>query len=210
VREAFVTLDVVLRDVCEGKLEDGVSFLPAPDHLCELPVGKNKPLLSGLNGIGDRVVSGWQFNWIATVSSGFPFDNEAGSNRSGNGDSSNPDRVSFNPAFTGPVYTNNPQQWFNPNVFILPAAGTFGNVGRDGLIGPNLRELDLSLFKTTAITERMNLQFRAEAFNILNRVNFASPAAAVFTGTAVSPSAGLVSSTATTSRQLQFGLKLIF
>lgn len=176
----------------------------------ELPIGRNKPWLSGLNGVGEKVVSGWQLNWIETISSGFPFDTEDGSNRSGNGDTGNPDRPSFNTAFTGPLYTGNPNQWFNPSAFVLPAVGTFGNVGRDALIGPNLRELDLSLFKTTAITEKVNLQFRAEAFNILNRANFNTPAVNVFSGAAVSPSAGVITSTATSSRQLQFGLKLIF
>jgi hypothetical protein len=176
----------------------------------ELPLGQNKPFFSGLKGIGGKAVSGWQLNWIATLTSGFAFDTEAGSNRSGDGDTGNPDRPSLNPAFTGPLYTGNPNQWFNPNAFVLPALGTFGDVGRDALIGPNLRELDLSLFKTTSITERTRLEFRAESFNITNRVNFATPAVNVFTGTSVSSSAGLITKTATTSRQLQFGLKLIF
>jgi hypothetical protein len=73
-----------------------------------------------------------------------------------------------------------------------------------------LTDVDASLFKTTSITERANLQFRAEVFNVMNHPNFGTPNATVFSSGAISPSAGLITSTATTSRQIQFGLKLIF
>ena len=86
---------------------------------------------------------------------------------------------------------------------MLPAFGTFGNVQRDSLVGPDLRDVDVSLFKTTSVTERINVQFRAEAFNVFNRTNFGLPAAAISSG------AGLITSAAT-SRQIQFGLKLNF
>jgi len=68
----------------------------------------------------------------------------------------------------------------------------------------------LSLFKDIALSESGTLQFRAECFNIANRPNFGTPNAVVFSGGAVSPSAGLITSTVTTSRQFQFGLKLMF
>jgi hypothetical protein len=71
-----------------------------------------------------------------------------------------------------------------------------------------LATLDLSFLKNTRIGERMNLQFRAEFFNILNRANFNFPNAITFTPTGVSPTAGLITSTSTFSRQIQFGLKL--
>ena len=104
----------------------------------------------------------------------------------------------------------NPNQWFNPSAFVLPAAGTYGNLGRGTYAGPGLAALDLSLVKAIAATERMNLQFRSEFFNILNHTNLGTPNAIVFSSGAVSPSAGLITTTATTSRQIQFGLKLIF
>ena len=78
------------------------------------------------------------------------------------------------------------------------------------IVDPGLAEVDASLFKDTAITERTNLQFRAEVFNVLNHANFGTPNATVFSSGAISPSAGLITTTATTSRQIQFGLKLIF
>jgi hypothetical protein len=73
-----------------------------------------------------------------------------------------------------------------------------------------LAEVDLSLVKSTAVAERASLQFRAEVFNVLNHANFGTPNAIVFANGAISSSAGLITATATTSRQIQFGLKLIF
>ncbi|TMG88224.1 MAG: hypothetical protein E6H72_14465 [Betaproteobacteria bacterium] len=70
--------------------------------------------------------------------------------------------------------------------------------------------MDLSVVKNTSLNERVRLQFRAEFFNALNHTNFGPPNPIVFSGTAVSPSAGLITTTATTSRQIQLGLKLIY
>ncbi len=149
-------------------------------------------------------------NGIATLLTGFPFTPLVGSNRSGDGDTRNPDRPSLNPAFSGPILLDSPNQWFNPNAFILPAAGTFGNLGRGTFVGPGLADLDMSLFKTTALSEKTSLQFRAEFFNVLNHANFNSPNTTVFSSGAISASAGLITATSTTSRQIQLSLKLIF
>jgi hypothetical protein len=160
-------------------------------------------------GRGTRL-GGWQLNAIVTLLSGFPMTPQIGSNRSGDGDTRNPDRPNLNPGFSGPIVTGNPNQWFNPNAFILPTAGTYGTLGRGTLVGPGLADADVSLFKTTRLTERVSLQIRGEFFNVLNHSNFATPNATVFSGTAISGSAGLITATATTSRQIQFGMKLIF
>jgi hypothetical protein len=153
---------------------------------------------------------GCQFNAIVTLLSGFPLTPQLGSNRSGDGDTRNPDRPSLNPAFTGSITAGNPNQWFNPAAFILPTAGTYGNAGRGILLGPGLADVDLSLFKNVTLTERLKLQIRAEFFNALNHANFGTPNAIVFSNGAPSPTAGLITNTATTSRQIQFGMKLIF
>jgi hypothetical protein len=160
--------------------------------------------------LGHGLLGGWQLNGIVSLLSGFPVTPQVGSNRSGDGDTRNPDRPSLNPAFTGAVVEGNPNQWFNPNAFILPAAGTYGNVGRGVITGPGLADLDLSLFKNFSIAERFKVQFRSEFFNALNHANFGTPNAIVFSGTQVSSTAGLITNTATTSRQIQFGLKLLF
>jgi Carboxypeptidase regulatory-like domain/TonB-dependent Receptor Plug Domain len=176
----------------------------------ELPFGRGKPLLGNAGVIGDKLIGGWQLNGIATILGGFPVTPQVGSNRSGDGDTRNPDRPSLNPSFTGPVELGSPSRWFNPNAFILPDVGTFGNLGRGTLTGPGLGEVDISLFKRIALSEKINLQFRAECFNIQNRANFGTPNAIVFSNGAISSSAGIITSTTTTSRQIQFGLKLMF
>lgn len=181
----------------------GPSALNSPQQVSlstsyDLPFGKGK------------LWGGWQVNQITTLLAGFPFTPVIGANRSGDGDTRNPDRPSLNPNFTGPVVTGNPYQWFNPNAFILPVAGTYGNVGRGVFSGPGLADLDVSVMKMTRLTERFRLQFRSEFFNILNHPNFGVPNQTVFSGTAFNASAGLISATATNSRQIQFALKLLF
>ena len=176
----------------------------------ELPFGKGKLFLNDMRGARALLIGGWQFNGIATLLSGFPFTPQIGANRSGNGDSRTPDRPSINPAFNGPVIIGSQTQWFNPNAFVLPTAGTWGNLGRGTFRGPGLASLDLSIFKNIALTDKSRLEFRVECFNIQNRVNFGTPNTIVFSGAGVSPSAGLITTTTTTSRQLQLGLKLIF
>ena len=178
--------------------------------LYEIPLGHGQRWMSDINGMESKFVSGWQVNAIGTFLSGFPFTPLAGSNRSGDGDTRNPDRVSINSAFTGDVITGNPNQWFNPAAFLLPAPGTYGNIGRGTLRGPGLADVDFSVFKNTGITEKTNLQFRAEFFNLFNRSNYGPPNTTVFSSTSVSPSAGLITTTATNPRQIQLGLKLIF
>jgi len=93
-------------------------------------------------------------------------------------------------------------------------SGFYGDLGRDTLIGPGLATWDFSAFKTTPLHERLALQFRAEIFNLLNRANFNTPNLITFTsssaGTKTSGTVGTITSNATTSRQVQFGLKLIW
>jgi len=176
----------------------------------ELPFGQGKRWLNDTSRLARKVVSGWQLNGIATLLSGFPFTPLIGSNRSGDGDTRNPDRPSWNTNFSGPALLGQPNQWFNPNAFILPPAGTYGNLGRGVLTGPGLADLDLSLFKTTAVSERATVQFRAEFFNALNHANFGPPNTTVFASGAINASAGLITTTTTPSRQIQFALKLAF
>jgi hypothetical protein len=105
-------------------------------------------------------------------------------------------------------------QWFNPKAFVVPPAGTFGNVGRNVLTGPGLATWDFSVIKDTHLFERLNLQFRAEIFNLLDRTNLNTPNLIVYTSSAAgappSPVAGTFTQTSTTARQVQFGLKLLW
>ena len=178
----------------------------------ELPIGKGRPFLKGASGWRSKLASGWSVSGIQTLQSGFPFTPVLGYNPSNDGDSRNPVRPSWNPAFTGTLIPGSPNQYFNPAAFIVPPTGAYGNAGRNTLIGPGVANLDASALKTTAISERVNLQFRAEFFNLLNRANFGTPNTVVFTSASAvpAPTAGVITSTSTTSRQIQFGLKLLW
>ena len=178
----------------------------------ELPFGRGKALANSLEGWKNGVVGGWSVTSIVTLQSGFPFTPQLSYNPSNNGDTRNPVRPFANPDFSGSVILGKPNQWFNPNAFLQPPpnSGFYGNLGRDTLIGPGLATWDFSAIKQTSIHERLNLQFRAEIFNLLNRANFNTPNLIVFTPTGVSGTAGAITSTSTTARQVQFGLKLIW
>ncbi len=186
--------------------------------LYELPLGKGKPFGSSHEGFANGVVSGWSVNSIVTLQEGFPFTPQLSYNPSNSGDTRNPVRPFLNPDFTGPVILGKPAQWFNPNAFIAPPStgGFDGNLGRDTFIGPGLATWDFSVLKDTPIREGLRLQFRAEIFNLLDRANLNTPNLIVFTPpttanpTGLSGTAGAITSTSTTSRQVQFGLKLLW
>ncbi len=163
-------------------------------------------------GHKNLLASGWTVNSIVTLQGGFPFTPQLSYNPSNNGDSRNPVRPYVNPAFSGPVISGSPNGYFNTDAFLQPPpnSGFYGNLGRDTLIGPALATWDFSLLKDIPLHERMRVQFRAEFFNILNHTNFNTPNAVTFTPTGVSPTAGVITSTATTSRQIQFALKLLW
>ncbi len=178
----------------------------------ELPFGAGRRFANSNHGAAGFLVSGWSFDAIETLRSGFPFTPELSFNPSNNGDATNPVRPSLNPAFSGPVIVGTPNHWFNSNAFAVPVNGTYGNLGRDALYGPGLAALDIALVKDSRIGETFDVQFRAEAFNLLNHANFNTPNLIVFTSptAAPSPTAGVITSTATTSRQLQFAVKLLW
>jgi hypothetical protein len=103
--------------------------------------------------------------------------------------------------------------WFDPCAFVPQPLGTFGNLGRNTLIGPGLSTVDFLVNKHFRITEQKEFQFRAEFFNMLNHPNFATPNVnnrRIFDANGNLVASGAISRTTTTSRQIQFGFKFIF
>ena len=193
----------------------------------ELPVGGGKAYFSKSGRGTEQLISGWSVATIATVFSGFPFSPQLGYNPTGSGDSRNPVRPDVNPNFSGPRYAKGSTaarvaEYFDPNAFAAPAYGTVGNVRRDSLVGPGYADWDVSLLKSTALSERVRAQFRAEFFNVLNHTNLQLPNEVVYsagptrgttanqTAAATFGSPGVISATANTSRQIQLGLKILF
>jgi len=149
----------------------------------------------------NAVLGQWQAGGNFTAQSGAPFTVNISSDQAniGAGPAQRPN-VSASP--NGGPHT--PQQWFDTSVFSLPALYSFGDAPRNAVIGPGLEEFDLSLQKDIVLKEPLRLQFRAEAYNLLNHPNFNIPNRIAFT-----PNFGRISS-AQDSRQLQFALKLLF
>jgi len=193
----------------------------------ELPFGTGKSFLANASPATNRFVSGWSVATIANLLSGFPFSPQLGYNPTGSGDSRNPVRPDVNPTFNDSLYTHGGTaqrvaQYFNPNAFAAPAAGYVGDASRDSLTGPGYADWDLSLLKSTQLTERTRLQFRAEFFNIVNHTNLQLPNEVVYsagptqgtianqTAAATFGSPGVISATANTSRQIQLAAKILF
>jgi len=176
----------------------------------DLPFGRGKA--SDGNHWVRKLLGNWQISGIETLQSGLPFTPQLSYNPSNDGDTRNPVRPSWNPNFAGQVIQGGPNGYFNPNAFIQPLPGTYGNAGRNILQGPGLAETNVSVAKKISLSERLDLQFRSEFFNLFNRANFNTPNPVVDASATggPSPTAGVITSTSTTSRQIQLGLKLLW
>jgi hypothetical protein len=169
------------------------------------------------NGMINALLGGWQLGGIFKASSGTPFTPVIAGDVLGqkkNQPFDFPDRVNT-PECRHPVNPGNPDHYIKTECFVLPTPiNRLGNSGRNIAIGPGIQSLDFSLVKNNRFTERLNLQLRAEVFNALNHANFRAPtgaAAQVFLGNLTrNASAGRLIGTSTYSRQIQFGVKLIF
>jgi Carboxypeptidase regulatory-like domain/TonB dependent receptor/TonB-dependent Receptor Plug Domain len=205
------SIDFFDRKADRGLSSFSVKHVLVANWSYELPFGSSSA------GLTRALVRGWQLNSIVTAQSGTPFEVRLGHNQSGNLntiDFSIHERPNVGPGGANNPIVGDPKRWYDASAFVLQPAGTIGNLGRNTLIGPKLVNCDFSLFKQFALGETKALHFRAEMFNIFNHPNFGVPnqanrTALLPTGM-VNPSAGVILSTVTTSRQIQFGLKLTF
>ena len=172
----------------------------------EIPGYRHNPLLSG-----------WQVNSIVSMRSGLPFSPSiATSNWSRSGNTSGEDRPNLCNPGTDPssLINGDPNHWFDTSAFCLQPAGTLGNTPRDFLRGPGFANVDLSFVKNQTLYGSSKLQFRVEIFNLFNRANFGTPIRTVFAGATqndpVLPTAGQITRTTNTSRQLQLSVKVTF
>ena len=176
--------------------------------LYDMPLGEGHRFLS--SGFGSKLFSGWRVSTLGIFRTGVADTVYIGTNTFGNGDFINqrPDCVAGVDPYAHPQTITD---WLNPMAFSMPAAGTFGNCGRNTIYGPNFRNVDFSVLKETKLGGSRNLEFRADFFNIFNHPAFAQPDTTFGT-----PGFGEIFNTlgstlgAGTSRQIQFALKLGF
>jgi Carboxypeptidase regulatory-like domain len=188
--------------VDRGVSEFDVRHRFVTSFLWEVPFGKGRQFLN-TGGVANAILGGWQLGSIITLQSGFPFTLTSGQDvaNDGQGNYQRPDYNGQEWKLDNP----DPQLWFNTKAFQLPALYTYGNSGRDNLVGPGVIGWDFSVSKNFRTTETQYLEFRFEGFNFPNRPNFAQP-----TTRFVSPSFGTIGSTASTMREIQFALKYVF
>jgi hypothetical protein len=173
----------------------------------ELPFGRDS------GGITAALLQGWQLTTILLLADGAPLTitggNITGQRRHIIGTSGlRPDLVpggDNNPVLGGP------ERYFDPSQFVPSELGFLGNLGRNTLIGPGTATVDFSILKNLVVGGRQHFQFRVEVFNLLNRANFGNPSTNIFdTQGRPSATAGQITTTSTSARQIQLGLKFIF
>ena len=179
-------------------------------YVYDLPFGKGRHWLN--SGPAAMILGGWEVNGVLTLMTGLPMTlTYSASGLQAPGNTQTPNQIAPVQILHG-INTGNP--WFSTSSFAAPPQLTFGNVGRNDMIGPGLFDLDFSLFKNIEIKERWKLQLRGEAFAITNTPQFSNP------GTTLgSSSFGYVTGVTTTGmgvngvgggRAVQLGAKLTF
>jgi hypothetical protein len=164
-------------------------------------------------GVARHILGGWQLSGLMQARTGRPL--TIGASRSsgdlpdGNSSSQRADRVSGVELYPA---TQTPALWFNPEAFAVPAKGTWGNAGRNTVRGPALFQIDMALQRRIAIIGTWNLEFRAEAFNLFNRVNLGQPGSSVTSPTTFGRITGPLNSGygTGTARQMQFMFRMNF
>lgn len=172
------------------------------------------PFGRSLTGLAGGLLKGWQINNVTTLMSGHPFTVRNGFNRSGNLNTTSfslHDRPNVKPG-CDPI-RGGPDRYWDIACFELQAVNTRGNAGRNIVVGPGLVSVDLALVKAFELGGSRSVQVRAEVFNLPNRPNFSVPSGQIaFTNAAsvVAANWGRITSTSTTARQVQLGLKYLF
>jgi hypothetical protein len=195
------------------RAERSLASFDVPDRLVvsyvlDIPVGRGRKYLANGNWAANAVLGGWGVEGVTTLQQGFPLHITTNSNNSNSfGGGQRPNVIANCPKIMPGPITSKLNEYFDTSCFSQPAPFTFGDEGRNDpvLRSPGVANWDFSAFKSFPITERANIQFRAEFFNIFNRVQFNYPGQ-----TYGSSNFGQISSQLNNPRLVQFALKLGF
>jgi hypothetical protein len=166
----------------------------------ELPVGRGKKYLTNANKLVDGALGGWQVTSILTLQSGAPLTVNMSTTTSNTGTLQRPNQVCNGNL---PASQQTIHRFYNTSCYVAPPNYTFGDTGRNTIVGPGYEDWDAGLKKEFHPIEAVAVQFRAEAFNALNHPNFSLPS-----GSIGSSAAGTITSTLGSQRELQFALRL--
>ena len=167
--------------------------------LWEIPFGQGRRYYSNAGRVLDAIAGGWNLSVTQQARSGAPLSISGGTSNLGNGNGTRADVIG-NPAIANPSAA----MWFNTSAFAAPALYTWGNAGMGILAGPGLLQFNTALSKQFRVTEGKSLEFRWEAYNALNRVNYNNPS------TNVSSSLFGRITSAGTARYMQLALRFTF
>jgi hypothetical protein len=176
-------------------------------HIASAAVVWDLPRLARHSALVRETAGGWNFSLRYTARSGNPIDVETGADNAFSGTPKQRPNVNGNPVLSSDRSTAQKlAEWFDTSVFSVPTPGTYGDLGRNALIGPGMNSTNVALVKNLPFTHResMRLQFRAEAFSVFNTPIFKNP-----TNT-MGGSLGKITSTSGGDRHLQFAMKLFF
>jgi hypothetical protein len=193
-----------IQDPYNMDAQKGNSVLDVPQiftlsYIVESPFGKGKPYLSQ-GGAAAKVLEGWQVGGITALRHGLAYTIDLGTDNANNGGTDQRPNLVGTPKLSNPT----PTRWFNTSAYAMPAPYTYGNLGRNTGFGDGLVNFDFSLVRKFQITERHQIEFRSEFFNLFNTPNYGHP-----TGTLTSSTFGEVTS-AGPPRIIQFALKYLF
>jgi len=172
----------------------------------QLPFGKGQKYVGSAGGFPAALISGWQFTSIIAFASGNPLTIAAPGSLTNTGCLGCVQRANLVGPNNGNLAASERRvdRWFNTSAFAPALLNTFGNSGRNIVIGPGVNNFDLSLIKDTKVSEGKTLQFRTEFFNAFNHTQFFDPVTDI-----TSPDFGRIK-LARPAREIQFALKLIF
>ena len=197
---AFATTCEPFAGADDGRSDTDVRHSFNLSYIAALPFGSGQPFMSNASPLAETLLGNWQVNGIIRARTGLPLAPSIASNQSGTALGNRPDMICSGEL---PEDQRTVTKWFDTSCFVAPAAGVFGNAPRTVFSGPGLANVDLSVFKTFPISHGARLQFRVEVFNLLNTVQFANPGMS-----AGAADFGLITSTISPARQMQFALKV--
>jgi hypothetical protein len=185
-----------------GLCDYNIASMFTGSYTYELPFGRGRLMGANWNRLTNSVIGGWRMGGILTLDSGVPFTVTVPFDNANTNGGQQRAQLVGNPLPSG--FQQSINQWYNPAAFAVPAPYTFGNLGRNTLVGPGITNFDVSLSKDFQFMERRMVQLRADSFNVLNNVNFGQPGASVGTATFMKIQS------AAAARQIQVSMKLLW
>jgi hypothetical protein len=175
--EAVYPENIACRSCERASSDQDVRHSFTSSAIYQLPFGTGRKYLRG-SGLAAMILGGWDLSSIGTARTGVPLTITISRSASSlpDGNSTSPQRPNLAPGVSLiPAGGQTPQLWINPAAFLIPANGTWGNAGRNLIRAPGIWQADTAITRHARITERIGIEFRAEAFNLFNRAQYGLP-----------------------------------